>query len=771
MRFFNDLLRYTFIMGRVRSALRRYMVLAVVLAISISLTLVTFVLARGWEANRAHSAFRGIASDRVNAINEGIKDEILKLDYLRSFYIANFGSANGAGRLSVASTPDLVVFGAEFRSLVRDAYMNDSEIDLLAYAPRILALKATSLTTLMRADGARDFQITQKNGAADITNASVDAFYYPVIAVEPASRYPMMLGFDIWSDQGIRQMLLESAANLRPEAAAPTAIRNGTGEISVIWMGVPLAGPANDTSPAGFALLRLRIDRLVENALSGLNPAGIDLFVYDAALSGPDALIYTHPSRTRERSIPVTSAEPREEVPYQWSTTIRIGQRQWRIEARPAPAFIRAHTYWLSWIVLGAGLFSTALLAGFVLGSLRRAQHVEEIVGERTSELSEEVARHRATEESLQIAHHDLTARMDTIHRRTREIELLSEMGDLLQTCRSTVEAYEVVVKYAQQLFPSDRGALYTFDETHKLLDRVSTWGDWTDDAADILPDECWALRRGKMHVVQSDNRNLVCDHVRKAEATGSYVCLPLIALGETISLLHLQMTTPGIDLSFSSESREYDDSRQRLVSATGEHAAMAFANLKLQETLRQQSIRDPLTGLFNRRYMEESLDRELHRARRTAGRLGVVMMDIDHFKKFNDTYGHEAGDLVLRAVGTQLLKFVRAEDIPCRFGGEELVMILPGATLADSVQKAEAFRRSIEMLLVEYVGQKLPEITISLGVAAFSTELADGTAILGAADAALYRAKKAGRNRVESSGGQDTADSERNGRSSSATP
>ncbi len=735
------------------------MVLAVVLAVSISLTLVTFFLARGWEANRAHSAFRGIASDRVNAINEGIKDEILKLQYLKSFYIANFGTRNGTGRLTAATTQDLVAFAAEFRSLVRDAYMSDSEIDLLAYAPRIPAPETTSLTSLMRAEGAHDFQITQKNGIADVTNASADAFYYPIVAVEPASRYPMMLGFDIWSDPGIRQMLLESAVNLRPEAAAPTGISNGSTEISVVWMGIPLTGPGNDTTPAGFALLRLRVDRLVENSLSGLNPAGIDLFVYDAALTGSDALIYSHPSRTRERAIPVTSAEPQEEVPYQWSTTIKIGQRQWRIEARPSPAFLRAHTYWLSWIVLGAGLFSTALLAGFVLGSLRRAQHVEEIVGERTSELSEEVSRHRATEESLQIAHHDLTARMDTIHRRTREIELLSEMGDLLQTCRSTVEAYEVVVKYAQQLFPSDRGALYAFDETHKLLDRVSTWGDWTDDAADILPDECWALRRGKMHVVQADNKNLVCDHVRKAETTGSYVCLPLIALGETIGLLHLQMTATGVELSSASETREYDDSRQRLVSATGEHAAMAFANLKLQETLRQQSIRDPLTGLFNRRYMEESLDRELHRARRTGGRLGVVMMDIDHFKKFNDTYGHEAGDLVLRSVGAQLLKFMRAEDIPCRFGGEELVMILPGATLGDSVQKAEAFRRSVEALRVEFGGQKLPEITISLGVAAFSTELADGTAILGAADAALYRAKKAGRNRVESSGDGEVAD------------
>jgi len=709
------------------------MFLAVVLTVSILLTLVTFFLARGWEAGRAHSAFRGISSDRVNAIAENVMDEALKLEYLKSFYVAN-----------AADRSDIIRFGAEFQSLARDAFLADSEIDLLGYAPRLAAKGRSELTSEMRSAGHPDFDITERSSTAELVKAPPSGFYYPITALEPGTRYPSMLGFDLWKDPVIRQVLQASTSSRSPEMSAPVGPLDGSENGMAVWMAIPLSDSATNTTAAGFVIMRVRVDRLVENALVGMNPAGIDLFVYDAPAKGPESLIYTHPSRTRTRAVPVTSATPDEKVPFDWSTTISLGQRHWRIEARPAPAFIRAHTYWLSWIVLAAGLFSTAILAGFVLLSLRRADRVEEIVGRRTAELSEAVAQHRSTEESLQIAHNNLTEQVETIHRRTRELELLSEMGDLLQTCRNIDEAYEVVAKYAGQLFPTERGALYAYDDGHRLLDRVSVWGEWPEAASDILPDECWALRRGKIHVVQGPDDNLICDHLSREPGESASICLPLVASGETLGLLHLRAAPS------ARPEETYGESKQRLVTATGEHAAMAFANLKLRESLRQQSIRDPLTGLFNRRYMEESLDRELHRARRSGPPLSVVMMDIDHFKKFNDTYGHEAGDVVLRSVGQSLLHFVRAEDIPCRFGGEELVLILPGATKADGLQKAEGFRKSVQSLRAEFGGQRLPEITMSLGVAALSDRLAEVAALLGAADEALYRAKKGGRNRVE---------------------
>ncbi|WP_455382043.1 sensor domain-containing diguanylate cyclase [Salinispira pacifica] len=732
-------------MGRIRTALRRYTLLGVVLAISISLTLVTFLLARNWEAGRAHSAFRGIASDRVKAIEEEIKDEALKLEYLKSFYIANLKERD-----------DILKFSSEFQSLAREAFLTDSEIDLLAYAPRVRDSERERFVGTLRSGGQADYQISAQDSSTDYGKAPSRSFYYPITALEPQARYPMMMGFDLWSDAVLRQTLQESDAAQTPVTSAPIVLTESSGEKRAIWMTIPLSASTGSAPAVGYVVMRLRVDRLIENALSGLNPTGIDLFVYDRPVKGAETLIYTHQSRTRERSVPVTSADPQEEVPYQWSKTLDLGQREWRILARPAPAFIRAHTYWLSWIILGGGLLSTALLAVFVFSSLRRADRVEAIVARRTAELSEAVANHKNTEESLKLAHADLTRRVEIIHRRTREIELLSEMGDLLQTCRSTAEAYEVVAKYAQQLFPSSRGELYAYDEDHRLLDRVAYWGTLPVEKSDILSDECWALRRGKAHVVQGTDRNLICDHVTLAADEAAYICLPLVALGETVGLLHLrELQQVGVDSGRGGDggalsAGPFDESRQRLVSATGEHAAMAFANLTLRESLRQQSIRDPLTGLFNRRYMEESLERELHRSRRSGAPLSVVMVDIDHFKQFNDTYGHEAGDVVLKAVGELLLHFVRAEDIPCRFGGEELVLILPGASIENGAQKAESFRRATESLRVEYAGRHLPEITISLGVAAFSEHLSQSTPLLNAADAALYRAKKAGRNRVE---------------------
>jgi diguanylate cyclase (GGDEF)-like protein len=175
----------------------------------------------------------------------------------------------------------------------------------------------------------------------------------------------------------------------------------------------------------------------------------------------------------------------------------------------------------------------------------------------------------------------------------------------------------------------------------------------------------------------------------------------------------------------------------------------LALANLKLRETLHQQSIRDPLTGLFNRRYLEESLNREIHRALRTERSLAVVMIDVDRFKQFNDTFGHDAGDAVLRELGTFLQTHVRTSDIACRYGGEELTLIFPDADLEDAAHRAEALRQGIKELEITHRGQTLDQITISMGVSACPDCGTDGDDLIKAADAALYRAKKEGRDRT----------------------
>jgi len=172
-------------------------------------------------------------------------------------------------------------------------------------------------------------------------------------------------------------------------------------------------------------------------------------------------------------------------------------------------------------------------------------------------------------------------------------------------------------------------------------------------------------------------------------------------------------------------------------------------ALLKSQALLREQSVRDYLTGLFNRRYMEETLERELLRASRKKLSLGMIMLDVDDFKQFNDTYGHAAGDEILRELGSLLLRQVRGEDIACRYGGDEFILIMPDATREVTRERAELVCESARMIHSQFEGRALEAVTLSLGVAVFPDHGSTSTGILRAVDAALYRAKHEGRGRV----------------------
>jgi diguanylate cyclase (GGDEF)-like protein len=168
-------------------------------------------------------------------------------------------------------------------------------------------------------------------------------------------------------------------------------------------------------------------------------------------------------------------------------------------------------------------------------------------------------------------------------------------------------------------------------------------------------------------------------------------------------------------------------------------------ANLRL----RDQAAHDVLTGLYNRRYLEESLGREESRARRGGQPLGVMMIDIDNFKHFNDTLGHAAGDAVLRAIGRYLLSAARGEDIVSRYGGEEFMLVMAEAPLATVWERAEKLRRGVTQLEIAYEGQRVGPVTVSVGIGVFPDHGANGQEVLRVADAALYRAKQSGRNCV----------------------
>jgi diguanylate cyclase (GGDEF)-like protein len=250
-----------------------------------------------------------------------------------------------------------------------------------------------------------------------------------------------------------------------------------------------------------------------------------------------------------------------------------------------------------------------------------------------------------------------------------------------------------------------------------------------------FAPEDCWALRRGRPHLAEPGGLSPPCRHAAGPEGL-THFCLPLSAQSEALGVLTLR-------------GESIPEGRKRTAQSLSDHIALALANLRLRETLRSQSIRDALTGLHNRRHMEESLERELRRAARAQYAVGVLMIDLDYFKHFNDTFGHAAGDTALKEVGLTLRAQIRGGDIACRYGGEEFVVILPEAGLEASRKRADDLRESVRHLNIRHEGQAMGAITLSVGVAVFPLHGASATDLLRAADAALYLAKQGGRDRV----------------------
>lgn len=350
-----------------------------------------------------------------------------------------------------------------------------------------------------------------------------------------------------------------------------------------------------------------------------------------------------------------------------------------------------------------------------------------------------ETLRREAAQEHLRKAHAQLEASLRQMQELTQQSALVSTLGDYLRVCRSNSEAYEIISRMVTQLLPGVDGAIGIISNSRNLVETVLTWGDNAGLLPTFSPEDCWGLRRGRIHLHTGlDDSEPMCRHL--TSTPGSSLCVPMVIHGETLGVLTLR----------SAQAAGITDSERRAARAMAEQIAMALANLRLQEALRVQSIRDPVTGLYNRRYLEESLEREISRARRQHQPLAIVMIDIDHFKHFNDTYGHEAGDAILAEVGKLLISEVRADDIPCRYGGEEFCLVMPGATLDVAQARAESLRLAVKSLRVNARGQTLGPITLSAGVACFPTHGLSSAAVVNAADAALYQAKSSGRDRIE---------------------
>jgi diguanylate cyclase (GGDEF)-like protein len=342
-------------------------------------------------------------------------------------------------------------------------------------------------------------------------------------------------------------------------------------------------------------------------------------------------------------------------------------------------------------------------------------------------------------------ARHTLTGRVDAlVAERTREVELLRQLTELLQACATPDEAYGVMGQLCGRLFPDAAGAVLVTPPTRDGLWVVAAWGPPLGGGRERFQlDDCWALRRGRVYRVDDADASPVCQHLGKPTPP-AFVCVPLAAQGETLGLFTLagRAGPAWADAGLG-------EARVRLVVTVAEQFALALASLRLRETLRGQSIRDPLTGLFNRRYMEETLDREISRAARERRPLSIILLDIDRFKLFNDSFGHEAGDTILANLGALLRGASRAGDVACRYGGEEFVLILAAAPLADAQRRAEEIREAIRGLRMTHAGRSLEPVRCSMGVAAFPEHGEEGGSLLRAADAALYRAKREGRDQV----------------------
>ncbi|CAL75832.1 Putative diguanylate cyclase (GGDEF) with GAF and HAMP domains [Bradyrhizobium sp. ORS 278] len=322
----------------------------------------------------------------------------------------------------------------------------------------------------------------------------------------------------------------------------------------------------------------------------------------------------------------------------------------------------------------------------------------------------------------------------------------LSELSEWLQSAKSETELYDMISSVLGRLMPECKGSLYIYANSRDVLEVAAQWNGEARTTS-MHPEDCWSLRRGHFYVHGTSEIEFHCDHVHK-DINENYCCIPILAHGDTVGLLHLEYTFDSSETAEEAKARFAD--RVRLGLACAEHLSIAIANMKLREGLRDQSVRDVLTGLNNRRYLLETARRELLRAARHKSPVSVVTLDVDHFKTFNDNHGHDAGDTVLRHVG-EILRATFADDgVPCRFGGEEFVVLLPGATTEEGGVRAEELRARIESMKIRYADSYLPRVTISAGVASYPDAGGSFMDILRVADDALYQAKQKGRNRVE---------------------
>ncbi|MFZ1620424.1 sensor domain-containing diguanylate cyclase [Dokdonella sp.] len=374
-------------------------------------------------------------------------------------------------------------------------------------------------------------------------------------------------------------------------------------------------------------------------------------------------------------------------------------------------------------LTVGASILSVLILGVALYLVLREQRH-------RTASMRE-----------ARLANRKLLQSLADAQRMGHSLRELANLGEMLQACRDVKEAATGLRISLPRLLPGSSGSVHLINASQTLAQTVAHWGETDDESSDIVSlDDCWALRRGHAYPLSGTTPAFVCRHLlasKAAHPARDHLCVPMIAQGEMLGVI-----------SVTSGQEIHGTERSNIIAAC-EAISMALANLRLQETLRFQSLRDPLTGLFNRRYLEASFEREIQRAERRGIPLSVLMLDIDHFKRFNDSFGHEAGDALLASFGALLGRILRKEDISCRYGGEEFTVVMPEVDTALARIRAEEICAAVRAMDVSYRNLSLGKVTISIGVASYGEHGLTPDELLRNADNALYLAKKGGRDQV----------------------
>ncbi|MEO1101021.1 MAG: diguanylate cyclase [Pseudomonadota bacterium] len=334
---------------------------------------------------------------------------------------------------------------------------------------------------------------------------------------------------------------------------------------------------------------------------------------------------------------------------------------------------------------------------------------------------------------------------------RRLQTRLLSEFDEWLHCCKSLDELLRVLGIFMERLLPGSSGQLYVYSNSRDVLDGKCSWK--SKGALEFIrPDDCWSLRRGRPYSYGTGDVDLTCTHVDDdggADRIGEYLCIPILAHGDTVGLMHVRYALGSNMLKGRDNPNSKVSTTHQFAIQCAEHISLAIANVRLRDQLQDQSTKDSLTGLFNRRYFLDSMRSAIGHAERKSERMSVLTLDADHFKRFNDNHGHDAGDLVLRMISKSMMSACSSGQVPCRLGGEEFAILLPDSEIAKGLAFAEELRKTIEAQTIRYSGEDLPKVTVSIGVSEFPTHGTEPQGLLKTADVALYTAKAEGRNRT----------------------